>query len=515
MKKTVLISMICFMLAFEPVAVYAVDPVSTTVSVIGGTLGAEGLAAIGASGPIAAAAIGVTVAVMAGLKLDSHISQKSANAGMTKSAYVKQQIQNYCTATGQTLGSWGKNLLAGVRIGQQGFIYLQRDSAALLEDFFNWNDVNNRILDSSQALPFDVSVQGQLYNKSYVVQNGDELKDKMIFDTNIDTAKVCLYFKPNSSSNLNNIILVIFAAAPFTITRTYYSHDEEYTQRISITSRRNGYYYYSYGTFTYPEQTLASGGVVGSDFSDINVLNYRSYSQSTLARNAYLDSLDGTFEVVQSDKDFITSENPWEQVKADIQPAEGEEVKVDPHALGAIADAYPVKGKDLTVALGDYLDALRKAWDGTIADTIPAVDTATGEEVAIPIPQDLTEAIPKDTTIDQVAEDTIDDTTTVPAIDDTVPPDPDDTVGGLTVGLDDIFPFCLPFDIYHILQKFSAAPETPVVDIEFPSAIVGTSVPLHIDLSQFDGVASVARKMELVAYVVGLAIVTRKTVLRG
>lgn len=76
-------------------------------------------------------------------------------------------------------------------------------------------------------------------------------------------------------------------------------------------------------------------------------------------------------------------------------------------------------------------------------------------------------------------------------------------------GLDDIFPFCIPFDMYHMLEALAADPVAPSFDWRFyvPNVIDET---ITIDLSGFNTVASVLRIMETLLFCVGLAFETRK-----
>lgn len=87
------------------------------------------------------------------------------------------------------------------------------------------------------------------------------------------------------------------------------------------------------------------------------------------------------------------------------------------------------------------------------------------------------------------------------------------------VDLTEYFPFCIPFDIAHALTLFIAEPQAPNFDFSLP---IGYDLQegvlwddFNIDLSMFDDVAAWARKFELLAFIVGLAAVTRQLYLRG
>lgn len=83
-----------------------------------------------------------------------------------------------------------------------------------------------------------------------------------------------------------------------------------------------------------------------------------------------------------------------------------------------------------------------------------------------------------------------------------------------TPGLQNVFPFCIPFDIYNLLSAFAADPVAPAFNWRFyVPGIVDEQI--SIDLSPFDTAAQVLRTVELLAFIVGLAMVTRERFLRG
>lgn len=96
-------------------------------------------------------------------------------------------------------------------------------------------------------------------------------------------------------------------------------------------------------------------------------------------------------------------------------------------------------------------------------------------------------------------------------------PNPDveapDDVTPYTVKIGEVFPFCIPFDLYHMVTMFDAEPEAPHAKWEF-------SLPwspqeqykVEWDLKEFDTLAELCRKLELVLFCVGLAVVTSKLI---
>lgn len=98
----------------------------------------------------------------------------------------------------------------------------------------------------------------------------------------------------------------------------------------------------------------------------------------------------------------------------------------------------------------------------------------------------------------------------------TVNPNPDvtapDDVKPYTVRLGDVFPFCIPFDIYHMVTLFAAEPEAPHAKWEFSLPFTGGSYEVEWDLREWDEVAALCRKLELILFCVGLAVVTSKLI---
>lgn len=83
-----------------------------------------------------------------------------------------------------------------------------------------------------------------------------------------------------------------------------------------------------------------------------------------------------------------------------------------------------------------------------------------------------------------------------------------------TPGLKDVFPFCLPFDVYNFLNCLAADPVAPSFTWRFyvPRLCDET---FTVDLAPFDTVAQIVRTMELLAFCIGLAYVTRERFIRG
>ena len=239
----------------------------------------------------------------------------------------------------------------------------------------------------------------------------------------------------------------------------------------------------------------------------MNNFNY-TISDSLNVNDFVSDGYTNTNDGLQYDGDIDTSvlDNPNDKY-----------VVVDPALIEALQNAN--QNTNSTIDIEHYLQAILNALNQltnpqAVPESVPAEDNPTLAPVELTWPEELPVAWPVELPDSEDAPYDLPQDST-PVTDPSSPADPETSVPELTVDLKDYFPFCLPWDVYAILQKFNADPVTPTFTLSFPSTIIGASVPLQVDLSQFDSVAAVARKMESISYIVGLAVVTRQVFLRG
>lgn len=172
-------------------------------------------------------------------------------------------------------------------------------------------------------------------------------------------------------------------------------------------------------------------------------------------------------------------------------------------------------------------DFTQQLINGAYSLITPYTMDITSEDVVIPVPKDIP------TILENVSTGEI---STTQAIEEaqSVPVDTTDTQAIAqaqtlvfspspefqTYGLGDIFPFCIPFDIYHILISFVDPPKTPEFDIQLPDGGHDregniTFYTQHVSFEQFDNIASLARTLELVIFGIGLAVITRSFIMRA
>lgn len=99
---------------------------------------------------------------------------------------------------------------------------------------------------------------------------------------------------------------------------------------------------------------------------------------------------------------------------------------------------------------------------------------------------------------------------------DSFEPDPDGgAANDYAIDLTQFFPFCIPFDLYEFLSLLASDPVAPCFEWVIPVPQLDTEFPITIDLSAWDSVARLFRTMELLAFIVGLALLTRNKILMG
>ena len=80
------------------------------------------------------------------------------------------------------------------------------------------------------------------------------------------------------------------------------------------------------------------------------------------------------------------------------------------------------------------------------------------------------------------------------------------------LGLDQVFPFSIPFDLYYLSQILVSAPETPEFQYAAVNPVNGNLLTIDVDLHDFDGVASIFRTCETVLFIAFLIWVTRSLI---
>ena len=111
------------------------------------------------------------------------------------------------------------------------------------------------------------------------------------------------------------------------------------------------------------------------------------------------------------------------------------------------------------------------------------------------------------------------------------PENPDDTDTDTDIDPDDyktdlrlVFPFCIPFDLVHLIQAFEAEPEAPVfefpLDLELENPWTGKKIldyhhVFKLDMSDYEPVIKIFRIFEIIFFIIGLLMITRQQMIKG
>lgn len=165
-----------------------------------------------------------------------------------------------------------------------------------------------------------------------------------------------------------------------------------------------------------------------------------------------------------------------------------------------VAVPYPgVSDSDNTLANDTYQDIVDKINDGTIT-----------QEQGIEQIQELLRVITYDTVTDEVVPPQKNDDGTNKTKEDALKENKENA-GFTLAGLENVFPFCIPFDIYAFMTLLVADPECP--EFDFPIKTVnGQEETIHVDLQPFEPVAVVVRYVFDFLFIVGLAMLTRSLI---
>lgn len=93
-----------------------------------------------------------------------------------------------------------------------------------------------------------------------------------------------------------------------------------------------------------------------------------------------------------------------------------------------------------------------------------------------------------------------------------------------TTDLKRIFPFCIPFDLVHLIQAFEAEPEAPVFEIPFDleledpwtgKKVINYHHTFKLDFSDYESVIEIFRIFEVIFFIIGLLLITRQQMIKG
>lgn len=490
---------VCLLIISTPVSAYA-DSVPGTISVSGGSIGSGGVE--GNSNVLKGTALTVIMATLASAGVTVKLAAEDYANGNTAINYLEDKFAEWDSKTDDAWNEYEKyRALNETKVGSDGSLYIPEAASALMQKFVNWLYANDDVaLLPQEGDSEQITINGTWAGTQYIYQDGYRMDE---FSSTVAVVQVF------SGSNYQR---VAYAPTRFSY-RTYRkaSNGDWTYDYVQGSSYRNDYGYYDTGT-PYTSSTPFDGLEIVTGLA------------------TYYQSLNGQF-VEDNNAPVIDTTGLYGET-LDIpqlvdESGNGKILIVQPGLIGSVQDSY-VGSNNATIGIQDYLDALKdlygqQAIPQDITDlpdiAIPGEDAITGtkEEVAV-IDRDVVLApditVPADPgaiTWPEVPE------IAVPVADPSDPADPDVSIPAMSLDLTEYFPFCLPFDIYNILQKLNADPVTPEITVDWGNILgqFGIEYEMHLDLHDYDDLAALLRNMETAAFVVGLAVVTRQMFLRG
>ena len=297
---------------------------------------------------------------------------------------------------------------------------------------------------------------------------------------------------------------------------------------------------------------ITNGKLDSSGGKDFNVAYYERYSDSYGQNGDYFQSSTWNISVDASSYSNIKSTAYSYQFyvpylvngvlhNADAKPVTKEEIWVHPD----LQDTYKNNGKleypqqvprPLQIPSGDQLADLSKKLN-------PEINTEFSPEMAPNYIQELIQQLQKGLNPDP---DPNPDPNPNPNPNPDPDPDPDPNPTGspdpeptkvpdedsssdvdpkdYAIDLRKIFPFCIPFDLMHLLNVLDAEPEAPrfeiPVDLEADNPFTGKKIvnyhtKIVIDMSDYEQPIKVIRIFEIIFFILALLLITRDQMIKG
>lgn len=181
----------------------------------------------------------------------------------------------------------------------------------------------------------------------------------------------------------------------------------------------------------------------------------------------------------------------------------------DPDALG-LSNASDLPWFDVA-GLHDWANDIPGIKDGII-DTNPDIPWTDVWDKVIDVPDVVIPAI--DFPYVDVDDPAKPKPTVEPTVKPTTEPLPTTKPGEIdssqpVVDLSKFFPFCIPFDLIHLVQALDADPVAPKWSLKLEPPQFPVEWEVTLDLSQFESLAKIFRTGETLLFVVGLILITR------
>lgn len=429
--------------------------------------------------------------------MDGAVRNQAAASGTQPVPYIGQLLNRYLgiVLDGISPASWAQPIQEGLSYLSNGTLYLTAAATEPIADFqrWAWEEAGGDLIGFAPVDVPEFITDGE-YNLSVIscskaIEEGNEVR------------------------YIQNDIGIVPPAG---------------WSLITIGSSLPGTQYYVYGFSYYVGNSLRAQRLYAAPVNEYSACSvstsYNGGSTDSFGNSVVLHEGEFTLIVAASSGSFTSNLAINESVLTTFDPGDfsGDGVPIgDPdtfvgpmqQGLGTqlpLADVVDVTSSTAARAhLFDYLHAGASAYAGTGVAELPVTDVDTGEDQVLPL------NVPLDTPIGVtgVSDGTISGSGSLAGTDVIA----GDFAGtdAYTMDLTQFFPFCIPFDLYALYQKFEAQAAAPVVDWPIPMPGGGDPLTVHLDFSAFDQLAVWVRRMELIAFAVGLMILTKNLIQGG
>lgn len=449
MKRFICILISCLLILNSTFFCYA-DAGTGLLTVAGGTT----LIGAGLTGEAVVSALLPPVAVAAALALtaygaDIYISEKAQAEGVTKQTYIETKLLEYAEIEDNAI----MTIANGISVTADGVYQWTNDALNTFSDFVDSLKSSNDIVD---RIPISDSATLGNYDLSVL----SSLPSK--------SGKVWLSVSGGASLYwvICNGSLYAFGSYPWSL-----------NQGISYSSTRNGWYWRTIGandsSLTFPTYNTSIYNILDAGKpTDVNI-------------NTGVDTVivgNGITDLIGVDVNSLAN-----GIGNDV-------IGIGDGVLEGVSVANPAI--DGAISVGEYAGVVAGVLEGVGSVSVPSVGS-------IAIPQGL--SITKPRVVEKEESTPIANNGSLPVA---------GSLGGgvYTFDLTEIFPFCLPFDLAHLVGKFQGSPTAPHWEIPFKLEGFIDEV-IVLDFEQFNGVARVFRLGEDIIFIACLIFISRKLIM--
>lgn len=251
-------------------------------------------------------------------------------------------------------------------------------------------------------------------------------------------------------------------------------------------------------SLTFKGSSIATGDAVSGTFTGIPY-SYNPYKENIFTGNDVVVP-DGLADGTYAGEKVL----PWELTK----DAAGNIIVIQNPAIGDVVNAPDIPTSPALGLTQENQQSKIIAGDigADIPDSLPYDQEQIKQWIKDGIAEGFEDAIPADTTTDRINEGSKTDTGEGTATNTKI----GDQSAYMIQGLEEVFPFCLPFDFVKLLKVFNADPVAPSFSLKIFWSKTHSEIP--IDLSNWESVAVVVRSLETIGFIALLIFATGKLI---